>query len=108
VAFSNSLGDATSLRVYGDDRIIVNFSVWESVEALKNFVYDDEHRKVMRQRKKWFEKMAEQYMALWWVPAGHVPTWSEAQDRLDSLRQNGDTSYSFSMRRIFPPQEESM
>src|SRR3954465_1011326 len=74
--FQTAYGDATSLRVYDDDRIIVNFSVWESVEALKNFVYKEEHKNVMRERRKWFEKMAEQYVALWWVPAGHIPTWS--------------------------------
>jgi hypothetical protein len=102
--FQTADGDATSYRAYGDDRIIVNFSVWESVEALKDFVYKGNHSEVMRKRKQWFEKMAEQYMALWWVPVGHFPTWDEAQERLESLRRHGDTPYAFSMRKIFPPE----
>jgi hypothetical protein len=102
--FQTEAGDATSLRAYGDDRIIVNFTVWESVAALKNFVYKSNHGDVMRKRRKWFDKMSELYMALWWVPVGHIPTWDEAQARLDSLRQQGETPYAFTFRSIFPPQ----
>jgi hypothetical protein len=36
-------GDATYLRPYDDDRIIVNMSVWENVETLKDFVYRSAH-----------------------------------------------------------------
>src|SRR3954465_8928818 len=59
--FQTTAGDATSYRAYGDDRIIVNFSLWESVEALKDFVYKGSHSEIMRKRKQWFEKMAELY-----------------------------------------------
>ena len=101
--FQTTDGNATSLRVYDDDRIIVNFSVWESLDALKNFVYKSEHREVMRKRKEWFVRMKEQYLALWWIPAGHIPVWSEAQERLDSLRQHGETPFAFSFRKVFAP-----
>lgn len=104
--YQTETGDATGLRVYDDDRIIVNFTVWESIEALKDFVYRGDHTHVMRKRQKWFEKMDDQYMALWWVPAGHIPTWREAQERLDSLRAQGETPYAFSFRKLFPPQED--
>jgi hypothetical protein len=49
-------GDATSLKVYDDDMIIVNMSVWESVESLREYAYKSAHSKVMRDRKRWFEK----------------------------------------------------
>lgn len=103
--FQTEAGDATSLRAYGDDRIIVNFSVWESVEALKNYVYKGSHSDLIWMRHKWFEKMVEFHMALWWVRAGHVPTWAEAEARLESVRQRGDTPYAFTFRTLFPPQE---
>jgi Domain of unknown function (DUF3291) len=32
-------GDATSVQAYPDPRVIVNMSVWESAEALRDFVY---------------------------------------------------------------------
>jgi hypothetical protein len=101
--FKTEAGDATSLRAYGDDQIIVNFSVWESVEALKNYVYKGSHGDLMRMRHQWFEKMAESHMAMWWVRAGHVPTWKEAEARLESLRQHGETPFAFTFRSPFPP-----
>jgi len=36
-------GDATSLRVFEDNLILVNMSVWESIEDLKDFVYKSFH-----------------------------------------------------------------
>jgi len=76
-------GDATSIKVYDDDMIIVNLTVWENIESMREFVYKGAHSGVMRDRKKWFEKFDGPYYTLWWVPVGHVPTTSEAKERLD-------------------------
>src|SRR3954451_152203 len=67
-------GDATGVRAFGDDRLIVNLSVWESLEALRAFVYGDvTHLAVLRRRREWFDRL-ESFLVLWWVPAGHRPT----------------------------------
>jgi hypothetical protein len=47
-------GDATSLRVFDDQMMIVNMSVWTSVEALRAFVYASEHAGYLRRRSDWF------------------------------------------------------
>ena len=100
-------GDATSIQVYDDDLIIVNLTVWESVEALREFVFKGVHHGVLRDRKRWFEKFDGPYTALWWVPVGHLPTPEEGKERLDHLRTHGDTPYAFSFRNLFPkPVEE--
>ena len=67
-------GDATAIRAFDDARIIVNLSAWESVEALADFVYGSRHIDVLRRRREWFAKMSTAYLALWWVPAGTIPT----------------------------------
>lgn len=95
-------GDATSLRAF-DDQLMVNMSVWESLEALADYVYRSAHTDVMRQRRKWFEQIAELFVALWWVPAGHRPTVAEAEERLTHLRTHGPTPFAFSMRAPAPP-----
>ena len=95
-------GDATSLKVYDDEMIIINLTVWENVESLREFVYKDAHYTVLRDRKRWFEKFDGPYYALWWIPAGELPSIEEARQRLDHLRQHGDTSYAFSFNDIFP------
>lgn len=96
-------GDATALRPFDDDKILVNMSVWESVEALSQFAYRTEHRDYLRRRGEWFERMFQPYLVLWWVPAGHVPTVEEAKKRLELLEANGPSSEAFTFRNPFPP-----
>jgi hypothetical protein len=96
-------GDATAIRPYEDDTILINMSVWETVEALKSFVYRSHHADVMRQREQWFERLDTYYVALWWIPADTIPTIFEAKLRLDHLRQHGESSYAFSLKKFFPP-----
>ena len=96
--------DATSLRPFpNDDFLIVNMSVWESAESLKNYVYGSDHARVMRDRRKWFEKMSEAFTVLWWVPAGHTPTVEEAKARLIHLREHGDTAEAFTFKHTHAP-----
>ena len=95
-------GDATGIRAFGDDRLIVNMSVWASLEALRAFAYRNRaHLAVLRRRREWFERM-DVSQCLWWVPAGHVPTIPEAEERLALLRALGPTPDSFTFQRHFP------
>jgi hypothetical protein len=101
----DSEGDGnTYLRPYDDERIIVNMSVWESVEQLRAYTYDTAHAAVLRQRRDWFEKFDGVFVALWWVPAGHIPTIDEAKERLASLEANGPTPFAFTFKTIFDPE----
>ena len=97
-------GNATYIRPYEDDRILVNLSVWETVEHLKEYVYRSAHAGVMRRRRQWFEKFDGPYTALWWVEAGHIPKVEEAKERLDHLRNRGESEFAFSFNRIYSPQ----
>ena len=96
-------GNATSISVFDDDSLIVNMSVWESVEALWDFVYDSGHLEVMRRRREWFTRMREAFMCLWWIPAGELPTVADAEDRLERLRAEGPTPYAFTFKQRFEP-----
>ena len=95
-------GDATTLRPYQDDLIIVNMSIWETPEQLRDFVYRSMHVEVMKQRKSWFERFDGMYYALWWVPAGHIPSVEEAKERLELLRTQGESARAFSFTCQFP------
>ena len=94
-------GNATHLNPFNDPLVIVNMSVWESVEDLKQFVYRSDHVEVYIKRAKWFEKMQEAYMAMWWIEAGNFPTTDDGKERLLYLRQHGESEYAFSFRKIF-------
>jgi heme-degrading monooxygenase HmoA len=94
-------GNATAIRPFEDERLMINMSVWESIDDLAAFVYRSAHVDVMRRRREWFEHM-RLYMALWWVPAGHVPTTAEARERLDHLADHGPTPFAFTFKVRFP------
>ena len=95
-------GNATSVQAYEDPTILVNMSVWRSVESLKNFAYQGAHLGPLRDRLKWFEKPTEAHMVLWWIPAGHIPSIAEARERLDFYRSHGECAVAFSFRNIQP------
>jgi hypothetical protein len=97
-------GNNTSLRPYDDDRIIVNMSVWESIDALWDFVYASAHLAVMRRRREWFERFESTYLGLWWIPAGTIPTVDDAKLRLASLDEHGPTPYAFTFKKRFAPE----
>jgi heme-degrading monooxygenase HmoA len=87
--------NATAVPMYDDDRIIVNMSVWESLEALRAYTYSGPHLEVFKQRREWFAHMREAATAMWWVPAGHRPTVAEARERLAHLRDHGPSPFAF-------------
>ncbi len=106
--FMDELGNATSLRPYPeDDRIIVNMSVWASVEALTAYVYRSNHAGTMRRRREWFEPFNGPFLVLWWVSAGTRPTVAEARERLAHLRGHGPSAQAFTFRQGFTPDGQS-
>jgi hypothetical protein len=95
--------NATSINPFGDERVIINMSVWESLQDLENFVYRSTHVEVLKRRKEWFEKFGKQFMALWYVPSHHTPTVDEAVAKLDQLEKAGPCAEVFNFRMKFDP-----
>ena len=95
-------GNATDIAWSDDPFVIVNMSVWESFESLRNYVYRSDHMRVLRDRAKWFEKMDKPHYCLWWVPAGHIPSVAEGRDRVEHYQRHGSTEYSFWFSQHFP------
>jgi hypothetical protein len=102
-------GNATAIQAFDWDAadsagVIINMSVWASVEELGAFVFGNEfHRQIMRQRRQFFQLMREAYTTCWWVPAGHRPAPAEAEDRIRHLRAHGPTPWAFTLKASFPP-----
>jgi Domain of unknown function (DUF3291) len=93
--------NATSINPYNDERIIINMSVWESLDHLKQFAYYGRHAEVLRQKRDWFVNFGRPYTTLWYVPVGVHPTVEDAVDRLKSLEENGPTPYAFDFKTKF-------
>jgi hypothetical protein len=95
-------GNATAIRPFPDERMAINMSVWESLETLQQYVYQSAHVGPLRDRKQWFEPIKGPILVLWWIPAGHIPTVGEAQERLRHLENHGPSPHAFTFRTPFP------
>jgi heme-degrading monooxygenase HmoA len=94
--------DATDCRVFDDPDILINATVWQSLEHLAAFAYRTEHREFVRRRHDWFEPASEAYQAIWWVKEGDIPTLDECVERLAHLRAHRPTPFAFDFRTRFP------
>jgi hypothetical protein len=98
-------GNATDIHAFEDPLLLLNMSVWESIEALRAFTYTSAHTDVLRRRREWFDRLEQAHLVLWWVPAGHLPTTAEAIQRLERLRRDGPSPAAFTFRVPFQPDD---
>ncbi|MEV3985337.1 DUF3291 domain-containing protein [Nonomuraea sp. NPDC049758] len=86
---------------YGPD-VVINYSVWESLEQLRDFVYRGRHREVFKRRAEWFTQRSGHWSALWWVKADSKLGTDECVNRLELLNRNGPSPCAFTFARSYP------
>jgi len=94
--------NATDLRPTPDPLLAVNMSVWTDADTLFAFVYRSAHTPVMARRRDYFERFDGAFQAMWWIPAGEIPTVSDAFSRLWMLDRYGPTPHAFTFKARFP------
>ena len=85
----------TAAKIGGDPQFVSNLTVWETVGALENFVWNTVHRTFYERRAEWFEVLGKMHFVMWWVPVGHNPTLDEALAKLALKQENGDSDQAF-------------
>jgi len=95
-------GNATSIRV-ADERDLINLTVWESIEALSDFVYRSRHLELILSGREWFLPPEESSLVLWWIQAGEIPTVDDAVGRLQQLNREGPSPNGFTFQKHWPP-----
>lgn len=98
-------GNATAITVFDNLFLIINMSVWESMQDLYNFTYQTAHVEILKRKKEWFHKMPRMHMAFWYVEDGHESSPAEAKERLYYLQEHGETPYAFSFKSKFTPED---
>jgi hypothetical protein len=83
-------------------------SLWESIAAVRSFVYSGFHKKALEEREKWFRKPEWPTYAMWWIEPGRIPTWSEAVERLELLHDVGPTRSAFNFGKSFDASEQEL
>ena len=82
----------TDSTAYDDPLVLVNASVWESPQHLRDFAYRAFHRDVFRRRDEWMDGSAA---VMWWVVPGDTPSLEECKQRLWFFEQFGSTPFAF-------------
>jgi len=100
--YQTEAGNATEVRVFDDELILFNMSVWQSIEALEAYVYQSNHVRAVQKRAEWFERSDRSPIVLWWIESGHIPTVEEAKARFDKLWLEGPSADAFTFRNRYP------
>lgn len=84
---------------------LLNVSIWESVDNLRDFTHDSKHEELLARRAEWFVQSERHTYVLFWMPAGILLTEREIQSRLTYLQRHGPTPYAFNFERPFTVQD---
>ncbi len=92
-------------REFDDPLVLFNLTVWTDIEALHRFTYKTAHAQLFAQRKQWFDdwrdRLESANVALWWIPAGTLPTTADAIERSRYLQLHGPSAMAFTFKRRF-------
>lgn len=97
---------AVNLNPYHDEKVVINLSVWESVEALKQFTYETYHASFIKRRREWFADYGQVHHAMWWIKAGVYPSFEKAIARLKFLQKKGPSQKAFDFKNLFSPPQD--
>lgn len=97
-----SSGNATDIRAYPDPKMLINVSVWQTIEQLKVYVYHTLHGDFFVRRRQWFEEYSGEHFGMWWIPADHLPTVEEGKAKLKYLERHGDSPECFTFAKPYP------
>lgn len=85
-----------------DPLLIINYSIWDDVESLREFMYRTDHMTYLRRRSEWFERLGKPTSAAWWVERDVIPDVGEAFRRVLHLQEHGPTESAFPVSRPWP------
>ncbi|MEX0628050.1 MAG: DUF3291 domain-containing protein [Cucumibacter sp.] len=92
--------NALDIRVFDDPAMAVNMSVWESAEHLEQFVWNTVHKRFYNRKAEWFDALQSQHFVMWFIEEGHIPTLTEARERLEHLDANGNSEFAFDWKYL--------
>ena len=96
--YQDESGAATETHLWDDPLAIINLTVWESVEQLRAFAYQGLHLDYFRRRLEWFHPHEGPSHAMWWIPAGTLPSPEDGKARIEHLIDHGPSLAAFGFR----------
>jgi hypothetical protein len=84
---------------------LLNVSVWESMESLRQFTYTGQHAAMLKQREEWFLQSDRPAYVLYWSLVSVAPSEKEIKDRIEHLQLHGSTPYAFTFAEPYTIEE---
>ena len=94
--------NAIGFNAFDDENMLINISVWETAEHLKDYLYSGVHLDVFKDKTRWFKKMESAHLVLWWINKDIRPTIDESLEKLSYLNINGPSEIAFDLRNLYP------
>ena len=89
-------GDASlAHKLFGDSSMTFTISIWETPDALRQFIWNTVHKRFYNKRARWFRPARSASMVLWWIEEGDRPTPEDAAGRLSHLVRHGNSAFAF-------------
>lgn len=102
--YEDESGAATDTRIFDDPNMLINYTIWESVGSLKNYVYSGDHLDFFKRRALWFQEVVDlPSLVMWWIPAGTIPGIEQTREKVEYLKDNGPTADAFTFAKRFDP-----
>ena len=98
-------GTEQPVNVFDDDFLLINMSVWQSLDSLFKFTYQSMHVEIFKRKQEWFNKMEKMHMVIWYIDNGAIPSVEEGKLRLEYIQDNGPTPYAFNFKKKFNEKE---
>ncbi len=87
---------ATQLQALNlDEKTSATISVWETVETLKDYTFNSLHGDYLQRASEWFDAVEGPQLVIWTVDRSCRPTFAEAFDRIQALKQHGPTQDTY-------------
>ncbi len=73
--YQDESGATTDTRAFDDDDLLLNLTVWESIDDLRAYAVGSDHVNFIRRRLEWFDRVGTlPGLTMWWIPAGTLPS----------------------------------
>jgi hypothetical protein len=92
----------------GSITVAATLSLWAGMDVVRAFAYTGRHKSALGLRWAWFRKGEWPTYVMWWVENGDIPTWKQASDKLEMLKDIGPTAEAFNFRTSFDANERSV
>lgn len=87
---------ATQLDALGfDAQTSATVSVWTDVKDLRSYTFSGDHGAFLERARDWFQVVEGPQLVIWDVGSDDRPTFAEAFDRLEHLRQHGHSERGY-------------